>query len=319
MAKKIIDKTNLNYNEDKLSTNDSPGFPVSTEFRVKRNRQQVVESNPLNPNIIENRNWPYTCEHVTADDWTPLGDVNNDGAYNIIDIVQIVNMALSDNDDPCADMNGDGTVNILDILVLVNCVMFNTYPCVSPSIDEEVHRPEYEALCTDPTALNYSPGLSDNTSTSTDNFRDCIYPGVTIATDTSTDKILRLPRGSYILTFDSMWTYTPTSDVFASLYRYRHDWEINGGDYLIKDYRGQKVEFDDEVLIMNGTECFPEEESHGSAQSSKCYESPTINHVEGVGGAWYHLLVYKEIIWTAPFYSRVFKCELDLPPIPGSV
>jgi len=58
------------------------------------------------------------------------GDLNNDGSYNVLDIVGLANCVLSvncNNDvlgsgQDCGDMNGDGTLDVLDIVLLANCV-----------------------------------------------------------------------------------------------------------------------------------------------------------------------------------------------------
>ena len=52
-----------------------------------------------------------------------LGDVNDDGTVNILDIVQLTNMILSDDYQELADLNGDGVLNILDIVQLVNIIL----------------------------------------------------------------------------------------------------------------------------------------------------------------------------------------------------
>ncbi len=51
------------------------------------------------------------------------GDVNGDGIINILDVILVVNMALSSEYNQLADMNGDGIVNILDIILLVNLIL----------------------------------------------------------------------------------------------------------------------------------------------------------------------------------------------------
>jgi len=51
------------------------------------------------------------------------GDVNDDGTINILDIVQLTNMILSDVYQESADLNGDGNLNILDIVQLVNIIL----------------------------------------------------------------------------------------------------------------------------------------------------------------------------------------------------
>jgi len=56
-----------------------------------------------------------------------LGDVNHDGAINVLDIVNIVNIILEttsgEEDLVVADLNGDGDINILDIVILVGIIL----------------------------------------------------------------------------------------------------------------------------------------------------------------------------------------------------
>ena len=64
------------------------------------------------------------CENENSCD--ALGDVNNDNELNILDIVTIVNIILSDEmSDPCSDFNQDGTTNILDLVSLVSAILEN--------------------------------------------------------------------------------------------------------------------------------------------------------------------------------------------------
>ena len=58
-----------------------------------------------------------TCEYSIT------GDINDDGAVNILDIVQLTNFILSDEYQELADLNGDGNLNILDIVQLVNIIL----------------------------------------------------------------------------------------------------------------------------------------------------------------------------------------------------
>ena len=52
-----------------------------------------------------------------------LGDINNDGVINVIDVVLIVNIILDQNENAEADLNNDGFINILDIVLLVNIIL----------------------------------------------------------------------------------------------------------------------------------------------------------------------------------------------------
>lgn len=51
------------------------------------------------------------------------GDVSNDGAVNVVDIVIIVNHVLDNTTDPCADISSDGVINVIDIVQLVNLIL----------------------------------------------------------------------------------------------------------------------------------------------------------------------------------------------------
>ena len=52
-----------------------------------------------------------------------LGDTNGDDLINVLDIVALVNVALTSGYEECVDMNADGIVNVLDIVSLVSLVL----------------------------------------------------------------------------------------------------------------------------------------------------------------------------------------------------
>ena len=52
-----------------------------------------------------------------------MGDINEDGILNILDIVALVNLVLAGEYNPMGDMNDDETLNILDIVTLANLVL----------------------------------------------------------------------------------------------------------------------------------------------------------------------------------------------------
>jgi hypothetical protein len=75
-------------------------------------------------------NWyPQTQE---CSDCPPIGDLNGDGEFNILDLVQLSNCILngaleycvceSDYSVELADLNGDGEFNILDSVLLASCI-----------------------------------------------------------------------------------------------------------------------------------------------------------------------------------------------------
>jgi len=51
------------------------------------------------------------------------GDVNSDGLVNILDVVLLVNMVLSNEYNPSGDLNSDGTINILDVVLLIGLIL----------------------------------------------------------------------------------------------------------------------------------------------------------------------------------------------------
>ena len=53
------------------------------------------------------------------------GDVNNDGDINILDVVSLINLVLSNDYSSVADLNNDNVLNILDIILLVNVILSN--------------------------------------------------------------------------------------------------------------------------------------------------------------------------------------------------
>ena len=52
-----------------------------------------------------------------------MGDMNQDGGLNILDIVTLANCVLVADCSNNADINGDGGINVLDIVALVNLVL----------------------------------------------------------------------------------------------------------------------------------------------------------------------------------------------------
>ena len=52
-----------------------------------------------------------------------LGDINYDEVINILDVIETVNLVLSNEYEYIADINSDGIVNILDIIRLVNIIL----------------------------------------------------------------------------------------------------------------------------------------------------------------------------------------------------
>ena len=58
----------------------------------------------------------------TENDCNP-GDINGDSILNVLDVVLLVNLILSETVDDCGDLNGDQALNILDVILLVNIII----------------------------------------------------------------------------------------------------------------------------------------------------------------------------------------------------
>ena len=53
-----------------------------------------------------------------------LGDINEDGSINVVDIVNLVNWIFDDLPySIVADINEDGNINVVDVVVLVNSIL----------------------------------------------------------------------------------------------------------------------------------------------------------------------------------------------------
>ena len=52
-----------------------------------------------------------------------VGDMDNDGGFNVLDIVALVNCVFTQTCKRPGDMNGDGGYNVLDVVSLANCVL----------------------------------------------------------------------------------------------------------------------------------------------------------------------------------------------------
>jgi hypothetical protein len=66
-----------------------------------------------------------TFPPVSSDSDSMLGDINGDMIINVLDVIQLVNMALGiqEPDYSTADLNQDGEINILDVVQVVNLIL----------------------------------------------------------------------------------------------------------------------------------------------------------------------------------------------------
>jgi hypothetical protein len=57
--------------------------------------------------------------------WEAIGDLNQDGNVNILDVTILINLILNAEHLELADFNNDGGLNILDLVVLVDLILSN--------------------------------------------------------------------------------------------------------------------------------------------------------------------------------------------------
>jgi len=65
----------------------------------------------------------YVLDELTGGNQGMLGDINGDSTLNILDLVSLVNLVLSNEYINTGDLNEDGTLNILDVVLLANFIL----------------------------------------------------------------------------------------------------------------------------------------------------------------------------------------------------
>ena len=90
---------------------------------MKYNLSPLQNSNPELTEFTGQATLRFTGVEEDEDIINPA-DMNNDNAFNVLDIVLLANCVIAENF-PCVngDMNGDGNWNVLDIVTLANCVL----------------------------------------------------------------------------------------------------------------------------------------------------------------------------------------------------
>jgi len=68
---------------------------------------------------IENALLDFAAEN----NFSFIGDLNNDLILNILDVIQLVNLVLNNQYNFIGDINSDEFINILDIIELINIII----------------------------------------------------------------------------------------------------------------------------------------------------------------------------------------------------
>ena len=70
----------------------------------------------------------FSIQVLLSEEECPIGDLNQDGVFNVLDVVVMVTLILGPIDEwdlylCLAEMNGDGQLNVQDIIILVNLIL----------------------------------------------------------------------------------------------------------------------------------------------------------------------------------------------------
>jgi len=93
---------------------------------------QTMYCSPIDGYGVDWSNWIYNtieeCQEVCGtNNPITLGDINFDGAINILDVVLLVSFILGDPTDEleysAADMNGDSQLDVLDVVLLIEMIL----------------------------------------------------------------------------------------------------------------------------------------------------------------------------------------------------
>ena len=72
---------------------------------------------------IEGSSMPSWQGYPDCYDFLDIGDVNEDGILNVLDLILVIDMILNNEYSLIADVNEDEIVNILDIIQLVDTIL----------------------------------------------------------------------------------------------------------------------------------------------------------------------------------------------------
>ena len=135
-----VGQTNIsNFNSNFCANSDLPlvmdqypDLPIREAYEGQHKEVVIIdtESNILGRIIVNNlsnaeKNY---IRNIIAENYPEpqlLGDVNEDGLINVLDIIYVVNLILTSQNNELADMNSDGQVDVLDIVSIVNLILNN--------------------------------------------------------------------------------------------------------------------------------------------------------------------------------------------------
>ena len=76
-------------------------------------------------NLIYSHSSNYGYNIMELSNRQTLGDINEDGLLNILDVVEIITLILINEYNEDADFNGDMELNVLDVVMIVDSILTN--------------------------------------------------------------------------------------------------------------------------------------------------------------------------------------------------
>ena len=105
-----------------LLSNYNVDFTDQVQFRFIAEDINNIGDTGTGGSIVEAAIDDFTVSSFNAND-TIQGDLNYDGQLNVLDVVTMVNIVLSNACATMADINLDDNCNVLDVVILVNLIL----------------------------------------------------------------------------------------------------------------------------------------------------------------------------------------------------
>ena len=108
----------------KLKSGDNYDYRLDINYNLQTRPALLLPNNKF----IDILDVVQSINLILTNNYNQLADMDNNQVINILDIVRLVNIIvdpslMSPEEECAADLNFDGTINILDIVTLVNIVV----------------------------------------------------------------------------------------------------------------------------------------------------------------------------------------------------
>jgi len=114
-----------------LVMDEFPELPIREEFSGLHKQVVIIDNSyneigriTLNSGLNNSaKNYIRNIIIENYPDQILLGDINEDGIINVLDVIQVVNLILSLEFNELADVNLDNNIDVLDIVLIVNIIL----------------------------------------------------------------------------------------------------------------------------------------------------------------------------------------------------